>query len=144
MLPFLTGGSRPATSVLNREVDERMTKILVVDDEPVIVNLLKKFLEKKNFEVVTAANGNEALEKITTESPKVVLLDIYMPGKSGLEVLKEIKQLNKDVGVIMVTAVTDEAVGRSALNMGAFDYIIKPFDLDYLEKVLWWKLKLMD
>ncbi|HEY2931053.1 MAG TPA: response regulator [Acidobacteriota bacterium] len=121
-----------------------MTKILVVDDEPVIVNLLRKFLEKKSFEVVTASNGTEALEKVKTESPKVVLLDIYMPGKSGLEVLKEVKQYNKDIGVIMVTAVTDEAVGRSALNMGAFDYIVKPFDLDYLEKVLWWKLKLMD
>ncbi len=121
-----------------------MSKILVVDDEPVIVNLLKKFLEKKNYDVVTASNGMEAIEKVKGEKPKVVLLDIYMPGKSGLEVLKEIKQYDKKIGVIMVTAVTDEAVGRNALDLGAFDYIIKPFDLDYLEKVLWWKLKLMD
>jgi DNA-binding response OmpR family regulator len=122
----------------------KMTKILVVDDEPVIVNLLKRFLEKKSFEVMTASSGFEAMTKVKEEKPKIVILDIYMPGKSGLEVLKEIKEHDKDTGVIMVTAVTDEATGRNALDMGAFDYIIKPFDLDYLEKVLWWKLKLMD
>lgn len=121
-----------------------MSKILVVDDDQVIVNVLKRFLEKKNYEVVTASNGMEAIERVKQENPKVVLLDIYMPGKNGVEVLKEIKQYNKDIGVIMVTAETDEAVGSDALKLGAFDYVIKPFDLEYLEKVLWWKLKLMD
>ncbi|MBI3939445.1 MAG: response regulator [Acidobacteria bacterium] len=121
-----------------------MAKVLVADDDPVILNLLKKFLEKKNYEVVTACDGVDAIEKARQEKPKVVLLDIYMPRKSGLEVLKEIRELDRDVGVIMVTAATDEAVGRNALSMGAFDYIIKPFDLDYLEKVLWWKLMLMN
>ncbi|MBI4456828.1 MAG: response regulator [Acidobacteria bacterium] len=121
-----------------------MSKILVVDDDPVIVHLLRVFLEQRNYEVATASNGVEALEKVREENPKIVLLDIYMPGKSGLAVLKEIKQYNKDISVIMVTAVTDEAVGHNALTMGAYDYIIKPFDLDYLEKVLWWKLQLMN
>jgi DNA-binding response OmpR family regulator len=121
-----------------------MPKILVVDDDAIVLNLLKRFLEKKNYEVLTAANGLEAMEQVRKEAPRIVLLDIYMPRKSGLEVLKEIKEFNPDIGVIMVTAVTDEAVGRSALTMGAFDYILKPFDLDYLEKVLWWKLRLMD
>ena len=93
--------------------------------------------------MVTACDGVEALEKFHAEKPKVVLLDIYMPRKSGLEVLKEIMEHSKETGVIMVTAVTDEAVGRSALGMGAFDYITKPFDLEYLEKILWWKLMMM-
>ncbi|MBI4457319.1 MAG: response regulator [Acidobacteria bacterium] len=121
-----------------------MAKILVVDDDPVIVDLLKQFLERKNYAVVTASDGLEALENVRQESPKVVLLDIWMPSKSGLQVLKEIKEYNKDIGVIMVTGVTDEEIGRAALTMGAFDYIIKPFDFDYLEKALWWKLQLLD
>ena len=120
-----------------------MPTVLAVDDDPVILNLLKKFLEQKSYTVVTASDGIEALEKVAREKPAVVLLDVYMPRKSGLEVLREIKQSHSDVAVIMVTAVTDEVVGQTALTMGALDYIVKPFDLDYLERVLWWKLKLM-
>ncbi|MBI4455856.1 MAG: response regulator [Acidobacteria bacterium] len=114
-----------------------MAKILVVDDDPIIVDLLKQFLEKKNYAVVTASDGLEALENVRQESPKAVLLDIWMPSKSGLQVLKEIKEYNKDIGVILVTGVTDKEIGRVALGMGASDHIIKPFDLEYLEKVLW-------
>lgn len=121
-----------------------MTKVLVVDDEKIIVNLLREFLQRKNYEVITAGDGLEALEKVRRESPKVVLLDINMPGMSGVDVLKNIKEYDPKVGVIMVTAMADEELGRSALSAGAFDYIMKPFDLEYLEKVLWWKLQMMD
>lgn len=127
-----------------RAVAEIKSKILVADDEPSIVETLRRFLEKKNYQVVTASDGIEALEKVKHEKPDVVLLDIEMPGKSGLEVLKELKKHHPDIGVIMVTGVKDEAVGTNALSMGAFDYIVKPFDADYLEKALSWKLKLMD
>ncbi|MBI4455119.1 MAG: response regulator [Acidobacteria bacterium] len=120
------------------------SKVLVVDDDPAIVDMLKKFLMEKDYEVITAYNGFDALEKVSQHHPKVVLLDIYMPGKSGLAVLKEIRDCDKDIGVIMVTGVSDEAVGRQALSSGAFDYIIKPFDLNYLEEVLWWKLQTME
>ena len=119
-------------------------RILIVDDDPGIVSLLKGFLESKGYETITASDGDEALRQVWQEKPKVVLLDICMPRKGGLEVLKEIKLYHKDVGVIIVTAVEDEAVESDALRMGAFDYILKPFDLQYLEKVLWWKLRLMD
>ena len=121
-----------------------MTKVLVVDDEKIIVNLLREFLQRKNYEVITANDGTEALEKVRRESPKVVLLDINMPGMSGLDVLQRIKQHDPNMGVIMVTAMADEELGRNALASGAFDYIMKPFDLEYLEKVLWWKLQMMD
>ncbi|MBI3940997.1 MAG: response regulator [Acidobacteria bacterium] len=121
-----------------------MRKVLVVDDEPVIVNLLREFLTRKDYEVVTASNGIEALEKVKQEDPSVVLLDINMPGKNGLDVLKEIKAYNQNIGIIMVTALSDQAIGSDALRRGAFDYITKPFDLDYLEKVLWWKLQLIE
>jgi DNA-binding response OmpR family regulator len=121
-----------------------MKKILIVDDEAEIVTILERFLRLKQYDVITAANGTEAIEKVRGEHPEVVLLDINMPGKTGLEVLVEIKALDPRIGVIMVTAQTDEESGRFALSNGAFDYIIKPFDFEYLEKVLWWKLKLMD
>jgi len=121
-----------------------MKKILIVDDEPEIVEVLQRFLRLKQYDVITAANGTEAIEKVREEHPEVVLLDINMPGKNGLEVLTEIRALAPRIGVIMVTAQSDEESGRYALSHGAFDYITKPFDFEYLQKVLWWKLQLMD
>lgn len=120
-----------------------MPKILVVDDEPGIINLLREFLRKKNYEVITASGGAEALQKVETDAPDLIILDVRMPGMSGLEVLKEIMRVKKDISVVMATAVTDEEIGRAALQMGAFDYVIKPFDLEQLEKILWWKCNLM-
>lgn len=124
--------------------DVKPFKILVVDDDPTVVRVLKEFLEQKGHKILTASNGMEAIEQVRTENPKLVLLDIYMPGSTGLQVLQEIKAYDKNIAVIMITAETDEAVGRTALQMGAFDYIIKPFDLAHVENVLWWKLRLMD
>lgn len=121
-----------------------MTKVLIVDDEPIIVNLLQKFLTQKGYQTITASSGEEALKRVREDSPSLVLLDVYMPGKTGIEVLREIKQLQPDLGVIMVTAASDEGIGRKALELGAFDYVSKPFDLEYLEKVLWWKVKTME
>ncbi|MGI8782468.1 MAG: response regulator [Acidobacteriota bacterium] len=121
-----------------------MTKVLIVDDEPVIVNLLQKFLTQKGYQTITASSGEEALKRVREDSPALVLLDVYMPGKTGIEVLREIKELQPDLGVIMVTAASDEGIGRKALELGAFDYVSKPFDLGYLEKVVWWKVKTME
>ncbi|MBI4456591.1 MAG: response regulator [Acidobacteria bacterium] len=121
-----------------------MQKVLVVDDDPVIVSMLKKFLESKDYQVLTAADGVDALQEVNRENPKVVLLDIDIPSKDGLEVLQEIKRRDRNTGIIMITAMADDAIGQSALAAGAFDYITKPFDWDYLERVLWWKLRLMD
>ncbi|MBI4456002.1 MAG: response regulator [Acidobacteria bacterium] len=118
------------------------TKILVVDDEPSVVFLLKNFLERRGYEVVTASRGDEALAKLKEQSPQIVLLDILLPGGNGLEVLREIRQLEEDIGVIMITGGGDEAAGRIAMENGAFDCIFKPFDLEYLENALCWMLRL--
>ena len=120
------------------------TKILVVDQDPVIVTTLRTFLEGKGYDVVTASDGVEAVESVRHEQPKVVLLDIHTPKQRALEVLKAIKEYNKDIGVIMLTPVTDDEAGREALKLGAFDYVTKPFTLEYLDKVLWWTLKMME
>ncbi len=116
-----------------------MIRVLVVDDEPDAVELLREFLLGKGYEVLTASDGEEALHKLKEERPHLILLDVRMPKMSGLEVLKQIREIDHEAGVIMVTAVHDEETGRQALRIGAFDYITKPLDLKYLERVLWTK-----
>ena len=120
-----------------------MPRVLVVDDEPDALELLQAFLEAKGYEVLTASDGEEALQKVKEERPHLMLLDVRMPKLTGLEVLKRVREIDREVGVIMVTAVNEEETGRQALQMGAFDYITKPLDLKYLERCLWVKITMM-
>jgi DNA-binding response OmpR family regulator len=120
-----------------------MPRVLVVDDEPDAVYLLQEFLVAKGYEVLTASDGEEALRKVKEERPHVMLLDVRMPGMNGLEVLKRVREMDHEVGVIMVTAVNEEETGHQALQLGAFDYITKPFDFTYLERSLWAKIQMM-
>ena len=117
-----------------------MEKILVVDDEIEVCKALKEFLSIKGYETFTAQSGKEALAIVAAENPHIVLLDIIMPGMSGIETLEEIKKTAPATGVVMITAVTDQALGNQALEIGADDFITKPVDLDYLETVLMVKL----
>ncbi|MFH1857486.1 MAG: response regulator [Candidatus Omnitrophota bacterium] len=110
-----------------------MIRILVVDDEQEVCDLLQEFLSKKNYEVLTATEAESALRLVESNRPHMVLLDIRMPQKDGITLLKEIKKIDREIGVIMVSAVKDEAVARRALDPGADGYITKPIDLDYLE-----------
>ena len=119
------------------------SKILVVDDEIFVCTMLGKFLIERGFRVVEAHNGDEAMEVFGRERPDVVLLDIRMPGKDGLEVLREIRDLDPEASVIMVTAVHEEELAKQAMAEGAFDYITKPIDPDYLELSLMTKLGLL-
>ena len=120
-----------------------MSRVLIVDDEPHAVELLSEFLTGKGYEVLTASNGDEALCRVKEERPHLILLDVCMPKMSGLEVLRRVREIDQEVGIIMVTAVHEEETGRKALTMGAFDYITKPLDLRYLEQSLWTKITLM-
>jgi DNA-binding response OmpR family regulator len=113
-----------------------MGKILVVDDEIEAVRLLQKFLTAKGYEVDTALNGTDALDKVKERKPDVVLLDIMMPGMGGIDTLKEIKKFDASIAVIMVTAVIDEELAARAVKLGAYDYITKPIDVDYLESYI--------
>ncbi|MBU0635106.1 MAG: response regulator [Candidatus Omnitrophica bacterium] len=111
-----------------------MLKILVVDDEPEITEILKNFFLRKNYHVSVAYNGQAALDIIKEERPHLVFLDIRMPVMDGLTVLRNIRQMDTSIKVIMVTALEDENTVNEAKKLGAVDYVRKPFQLDYMEK----------
>lgn len=105
-------------------------KILVVDDELKMLSTVKEILENENYEVDLAENGIIAIEKIKSNQYAAVILDINLPHKDGLEVLKEIKSIESDLPVIIFTAFGSNERIITAMKSGAFDYIDKPFELD--------------
>lgn len=108
-------------------VDE---KILVVDDEPLVSDIIAKCLEAEGYVCNIADSAEAALELLKPQKYALVVSDINMPGKSGIELLSIIKEQYPDVAVIMVTAVDDRKIAIKALQLGAFGYVIKPFDLN--------------
>lgn len=105
-------------------------RILAVDDEEVVRNLLQRTLAEAGYDVTTVADGEEALSAVSQGEVEVVLLDIKMPGMSGIEVLGKLTTDWPDICVIVVTAVVDTQTAIEALKMGAYDYITKPFNRD--------------
>lgn len=101
-------------------------KILVVDDEMPIAEILKYNLEEEGYQVIVAFNGEEALQKVSSESPDLVILDIMMPQKDGYTTCREIRQ-KSSIPIIMVTAREDEVDKVLGLELGADDYVTKPF-----------------
>lgn len=110
------------------------SKILVADDEIEVCNALKQFLEEEKFHVELAQDGEGALAKLDEFKPHCVLLDIRMPYLNGIDALKMIKFRQPDTEVIMVTAVANIKVAEECMRNGAFGYVSKPVDLDYLLK----------
>jgi two-component system response regulator AtoC len=108
-----------------------MKSILVIDDDPLVGKTLSSHLSRKGFEVLLAENGEEGLQKYGESCPDLVILDIRLPDKDGLEVLGEIKEKNKDACIIIMTAYDDMKTTVEAIKLGAFEYLVKP--LDYVE-----------
>jgi two-component system phosphate regulon response regulator PhoB len=104
-------------------------RILVVDDEPDITALVAYHLAKGGYRVSTAASGDEALRTAAEERPDLIVLDLMLPGVSGLDVLAELRKKpeTKDIGVIVLTARKEEADRLEGLELGADDYVVKPF-----------------
>lgn len=114
--------------------------ILVVDDDPKILKLIALRLAQEGYRAVAVESGESALAHIKIEKPGLVLLDIMMPGMSGFEVLKRIKVIDSNIPVCMVTAVYDEEEGKRCFAAGAYEYITKPIDFEYLKKAILIKL----
>ncbi|ARQ07404.1 response regulator transcription factor [Macrococcoides canis] len=102
-------------------------KVLVVDDEQSIVTLLQYNLEQSGFEVVTAFDGEEGLNKIFSEDPDIVVLDLMLPKMDGVEVCKAVRSEKNQVPILMLTAKDDEFDKVLGLELGADDYMTKPF-----------------
>ena len=103
-------------------------KILVVDDEPTIVETVSYSLRMENYETVTAENAEQCLELVRTEKPDLILLDVMLPSASGFDVCRRIRQMS-DVPVIMLTAKAEETDRVVGLEIGADDYVTKPFSM---------------
>lgn len=108
------------------------TKILVVDDEMSIVEVLKALLMREGYEVDTASNGNEALEKLRSKSYALMISDIRMQPLDGISLLKEARKIQDHLAVIMMTAYATVETAVEAMKIGAFDYVCKPFKIDEL------------
>lgn len=102
--------------------------MLIVDDESDICELLKDFFSSRGFVVSSAFSGEEALDVLANGSADVILLDILLPGLSGIEVLKYAKELQPSARIIMVTSVDHEDIRNTAKQAGAVAYVTKPFD----------------
>ncbi len=123
------------------EKSEKKHRILVVDDQVGIVSFLYDFFMIKGYDVLQATSAKKAIGLVDKERPELVLLDIRLGwGKNGIETLKDIKEIAPATRVIMMTSVADEDVIEEAFSLGADDYIIKPFSLKYLEKVVMLKV----
>jgi DNA-binding response OmpR family regulator len=109
-----------------------MKKILIIEDDKTIVEGLEDTLRFHDFDVFTAAEGKEGIDIFSREEPDLIILDIMLPGVDGFEVCRKIKQLNKDVPVIMLTARTRESEKLLGFELGADDYVTKPFSVKEL------------
>ncbi|MBW2029608.1 MAG: response regulator [Deltaproteobacteria bacterium] len=119
-----------------------MAKIMVVDDDNNIRELLRKFLSRKGYEVITASDGEEALEKIA-ECPEIILLDIMMPKIHGLKVLNRIKKQSPKTEIIMMTGLALNVIGLESLKRGAFEFVTKPLDLEHVDFLISYRLAQM-
>ncbi len=110
--------------------------ILVVDDEEMIRSLLGQFLTLRGYQIRLAQDGSEALAMVAQEPPQMVILDMYMPGMNGVEVLRELRARQYAGGVVALTASQDEKLLQQTLNLGSVDVLGKPVDLERLDLVL--------
>jgi DNA-binding NtrC family response regulator len=113
-----------------------LARVLVVEDEPRVAAVLRDALTDLGYAVTVAVNGAEALGFVPVDRPDVVLLDLAMPDMSGEIVLERLRQADPHLPVIVVTGNIDVEVARSTLAHGAFDYVVKPFDVERLAHIV--------
>ncbi len=112
------------------------TKVLVVDDEDGIRQALDRFLSRLGYRVVQASSGAEALDRQAAEAPQAMLSDIRMPNMTGVELVPKALAQDSDLAILMLTAIDEPRTAIECLKLGAYDYLIKPVDLDELEMSL--------
>jgi DNA-binding response OmpR family regulator len=123
-----TNPTEPATPQARR--------VLVVDDEAEVCALLEEFLAPKGYRIRSVADGAAALREVMKEAPDLVLLDIDMPRLDGIEALRAIRGVAREVKIVMISGKASLDTAKRTLAYGAFDYIAKPFDLDHVSEVV--------
>lgn len=113
-----------------------MKKILVVDDAEFMRRSLKLIFEGESFEVIEAEDGYEAVKLYAEKRPDIVTMDINMPGKTGTEAIKEIKEIDPKAKIVVITAMGTEEMIRESIQNGASNFIIKPFEEDQIKEVV--------
>jgi DNA-binding NtrC family response regulator len=114
----------------------RPSRVLIVEDQEEIAEILGEMVETLGHEVRFAATLNDAVATVRAEAPDAILLDIVLPDARETQGLDQLKAVGPKIPIIMVTANVDEDLGRELLKRGAFDYIMKPFDRDQLDRAL--------
>lgn len=112
--------------------EEIKKKVLIVDDDVEIVRIVSFVLREHGYQVITAFNGREAIQKVQTELPELVLLDLHLPDVNGKEVLKRIREINEEIATIVLTGHGGEQVAIDFMKAGAMDFISKPFEMELL------------
>jgi DNA-binding NtrC family response regulator len=129
--------SRAVRFISLGDLQVAFVRILIVDDDPGVGDILSSyFLETGSFEPVVVGSGVEAIEEFERNEFELVLLDLYMPGMDGLEVLRQLKGLNPGCEVIMMTAFGSVPTAAKALDLGAYAYVSKPFDFPDLSRLI--------
>ncbi|EKD39858.1 MAG: response regulator receiver protein [uncultured bacterium] len=114
----------------------RKIKVLVVDNESVFASALADHLSLRKFEAGSVCSGEEALALVPRFHPDVIILDLQMPDMSGLDVLAQVKALDRSIEVILLTGNGSFDIGIACMQLGAFDYLVKPVDLDQIVGVI--------
>jgi len=110
--------------------------ILIVDDEPIVQESIRDWLKDAGYQVATAESGEEALELVEKQDFSVMVVDVRLPGKTGITVLKEVKALKPEIKSIIITAYPSTELAAEAMKLGAIDYLIKPIAPDDLERLI--------
>lgn len=143
-LPQLVRQIEKILKAKDRIFDEVLAKekksILIVDDQDDIRSVLKDFFLSKNFEVFEAESGEKAIELVSCKDFSTVLLDVQMPGMTGIDTLRHLFKIKPGLGVVMVTGSQNHEDVNEAVKMGAYGYVLKPFEFLYLELVVMSKL----
>jgi putative two-component system response regulator len=117
-------------------LSEGSVSVLVVDDEEPIRNALKKFLTQQGYEVATAGSGDEAIKILQRQKIACMLLDVRMPGRSGIDLVPQVMELEPSIAILMLTAVNDATTAALCMQRGAMDYLTKPIDLSDLARAI--------
>ena len=117
-------------------MEREVARVLIVDDDPDVCRLIAHLLKSGGYECSEATSGESAIKKLVANSFQLVISDIMMVGMSGIDLLRIINSRFPDVAVIMVTALDDRKIVTQALELGAYGYVIKPFDIDQLNNVV--------